>query len=356
VRILQVTDILNRGGAERVLVDLSNLLFKKGHQVSVMTLVGHGPLADDLTTGIVRLNLNRTNKYSLLSAKSFIKTVNEYDIVHLHMRHVLRYYFFCNLFFASKTKVVFHDHWGDIDFDKRVPIYLRSLKNKIYYIGVSRHLCEWAKKCTGIAPLRIFLLSNIVAIDFKEVKPDHHACKVLMISNFRRTKNIEFALQIIQKLASEFPITLDIYGRDQDLTYLQELKKLSSQLKLDGKVNFILNDSTVRDKIPNYDAAIHTATSETGPLVLIEYLANQLPFLSFQTGEVAEQLGNKLQPYFQHDFDVASWTNKMRLILRNEVSYTSSFLKELFEQYYSSAQYVTACEVIYNKVLEDERQ
>ncbi len=353
MRILQVTDILNRGGAERVLVDLSNLLQKNSHDVTVMTLVGSGPLADDLAEGIAKLNLNRTNKYSLLSARSFIKAVNEYDLVHLHMRHVLRYYFFCNLFFASKTKVVFHDHWGDIDFDKRVPFYLRWLSKKIYYIGVSRQLVDWARKYTGIDLARIFLLSNIVTIDFKDTKPGHHSYKVMMISNFRRTKNIEFALHVIRNLVTEFPITLDIYGRDQDLTYLEELKLLSSQLMLDENVNFIVNDSAVRDKIPNYDAAIHTATSETGPLVLIEYLANQLPFLSFQTGEVSEQLSNNLPAYFQNDFDVVSWTNKMKSIVRNEVNYTSAFLKELFGQYYSSAKYAKACEEIYSKVLQD---
>lgn len=355
MKVLQVIDILNRGGAERVLVDLSNLLHNNGHKVGVLTLLNEGPLATELNSEIVKLNLRRNNKYSIRVAKKFMTITNEYDVIHLHMRHVLRYYFFCNLFFSTKARVVFHDHWGDIDFDKSVPIYLRWLRNKIYYVGVSRHLVSWAKDFARMDKNRIFLLPNIVVMDFKHQKNQSFGKRILMISNFRRTKNIEFALEVMHELTKHTSATLDVYGRDQDLNYLEELKLLARKLEVDGYVNFIIN-TPAREKISNYDVAIHTAISETGPLVLIEYLANQLPFISFITGEVSEQLQSSLPLYFKHNFDIKDWSNGLRLHLEGIASYPTPLLKELFETHYSAESYIRSCEKIYNEILSYDKQ
>src|SRR3954467_5129244 len=48
MRIVQVTESLEIGGAERVVVTLANALAVRGHQSSVVCLKGEGPLAADL--------------------------------------------------------------------------------------------------------------------------------------------------------------------------------------------------------------------------------------------------------------------------------------------------------------------
>ena len=45
-KILQVIDFLHVGGAERVCVTLSNLLFKAAHEVAVLILVNDGELVN----------------------------------------------------------------------------------------------------------------------------------------------------------------------------------------------------------------------------------------------------------------------------------------------------------------------
>ena len=48
MKILQIIDTLDIGGAERILVNITNLLFKRGLDVSVLTTLTNGPLAEDL--------------------------------------------------------------------------------------------------------------------------------------------------------------------------------------------------------------------------------------------------------------------------------------------------------------------
>lgn len=352
MKILQVIDTLNRGGAERVLVDLSNLLEKQGHHVTVLMLVSSGPLEQELNKNIKRITLHRTRKFSLRKAHEFIRIANGHDIVHLHMRHLLSYFLFSSVLFRCRAKMVFHDHWGDIDFDKRVPIAFRLLKRRIFYIGVSRKLSAWATSHANLRPTRVFSLPNIVTITPRTgVKPVKNS--LLMISNFRRTKNIEFALRVVAEVRKVLPVGLDVYGRDQDREYLTELRQHAQSLGIEGAVSFFVNDDQARNKIAQYHLALHTAKSETGPLVLIEYLAYKKPFLAFHTGEVSDQLAEKLPDFFMDNFDVALWAKRVCAMLGAEKVYPDTLYDTLFDEFYSTTRYVRACESIYQKVLDD---
>ncbi|WP_418637698.1 glycosyltransferase, partial [Winogradskyella sp.] len=110
MKVLQVIDKLNVGGAERVCVDLTNLMFEKNINVSILTFDSKGKLQEDLHQQIFKINLNRKNKYNILKAYRLSKIIKQYDIVHVHMRHVYRYVKLVSLLFFVKTPVILHDH------------------------------------------------------------------------------------------------------------------------------------------------------------------------------------------------------------------------------------------------------
>jgi glycosyltransferase involved in cell wall biosynthesis len=353
MNILQVIDTLNRGGAERVLVDLSNLLANRGHAVTVLTLLEPGPLEAELTSDVKRISLHRKNKYSLTKAIEFMDIVNQFDIVHIHMRHVLAYFLYASIFSKIKSKIVFHDHWGDIDFDRRVPFAIRLLKKKITYFGVSAKLSDWAIKVAGLPASRVFLLPNIVRINVVPTASQRNG-KLMMIANFRRTKNIEFGIDVLREIRKHRDLKLDVYGRDQDLQYLAELKNHVVKQGLEQAISFQVNENDVRTKIPQYEMAIHTAKSETGPLVLIEYLALKKPFLSFHTGEVADQLADKFPEFFMKNFDARQWAAQILQIFDGQVSYALDAFEDSFNKFFSEDQYVSACENMYSKILNED--
>src|SRR3990170_2375531 len=117
MRVLQIIDKLNVGGAEKVLVDLSNLLFEQGVHVSVLSLLDRGPLSDYLHKDIPHYYLNRKWRWEYNSVFRLNKLLNDFDIVHIHSRHNLRYFVFATWFRIRKPKLVFHDHYGNITID-----------------------------------------------------------------------------------------------------------------------------------------------------------------------------------------------------------------------------------------------
>ncbi|WP_448625856.1 glycosyltransferase [Geodermatophilus sp. URMC 64] len=90
-RVLMLTDALERGGLERVVVDLSRGLAERGHAVTVAAEAG-GPLWDDLPDGVERLHAPpRTTAVEKLRYATWLTAhirSGAFDIVHAHQRGV----------------------------------------------------------------------------------------------------------------------------------------------------------------------------------------------------------------------------------------------------------------------------
>ena len=63
---------------------------------------------------------------------------------------------------------------------------------------------------------------------------------------------------------------------------------------LNNHVNFIFDCNNIQNILFKYDYAFHCSTSETGPLVLLEYMAHGIPFLTGNTGHIINFLKRKL--------------------------------------------------------------
>src|SRR4051812_11047619 len=90
-KVVQIIDRLHIGGAERVVVMLCNLLQQHGHSIKVITTVNSGPLAKQLHKEIKQVTLNRKWKWNPVTMRRLIGEVKDYDIIHVHSSHNLRY-------------------------------------------------------------------------------------------------------------------------------------------------------------------------------------------------------------------------------------------------------------------------
>ena len=124
-----------------------------------LILVNDGELANSLDKNIPIIRLNRHNKYSLRTMHKCVKILRNYELIHVHMRHNYRYIQLIKRVFFVKTKVILHDHYGNIDIDKSVPFGLRSILKPTYYIGVSKTLLSWASNKLKL-PQSYFVLYN----------------------------------------------------------------------------------------------------------------------------------------------------------------------------------------------------
>lgn len=342
MKILQVIDTLNVGGAERVFVDICNILKENHQNVSALILLNNsGVLADNLNVPIIELN--RKNKWNFFTMYKCSLILKKYDIVHCHLRQVYKYIALIKLIFNLKTKIVFHDHYGSINNDKSVPFLFNSIFKPKFYIGVSNILCDWAKNKLQMADDKVFLLDNIIRKRFQTTEINKKY-DFILVSNIKPIKNNLFAIELC-KLVNK---SLLLVGKNQNNPYYLDVVKNVEKLN-DGEINTTVSEAQLI--IPSARIGLHTSKSETGPLVLIEFLAQGIPFLAYETGEVAKILKPYFPEFFINNFDLKNWESKINTILNMDIDKTK--MDFVFNKYFSEKNYYEKLMIIYLCVLKN---
>lgn len=340
LKVLHVIDQLEPGGAERVFIDLVSLLHQAGVHVEVLLICKDGALVDQIPQKVTVHRLNRTHKFALTTMGRFLKIAKGFDLVHVHMRHNWKYVMACCASRLCRLPLIFHDHYGAIAVDRKRPTWMRWMPGWVHYIGVSKELTEWAETILLRKPETVHLLANTIIPPEKTL--DRSGKSLLMIAHFRPAKNIEAAIS----LAEQVGLPLILIGKANDSEYAMQIKK---RIEASPTTTWLPNETRPNNHFADCAAAIHPAHSESGPLVLMEYLAHGLPFLASQTGEVAAQAAPHLPQLFLPRWDMAEWQERLTQILANPPQ--PERLRSVFETLFGPEAYIAKCLSIYGRIL-----
>ena len=348
MKILQVIDTLNIGGAERMLVTLANLQKRNGLEVGVVILVEDGDLVQDLDDGIPIFRLERKKRFEKGKMKRFSEILKNFDIVHTHLKHNYRYTSLTmKCFFIRTPKLVFHDHSHTLRNSKAS---LKSIKDGLFknvlrppfYIGVSEENCGWAHLSLGMKKECCFLLENV--IEKTQVKNENEEREgIVIVSNVSPIKNLRFAIELIHQLNED----LTIYGRIIDAVYFAELVELIERLQLEENVKWVHDCHAIQKEVHKFKFALHTSLKETGPLVLIEYLAQSLPFVSTSTGQVFQMIGKELPEFFIDSDSLEDWKIKIQGLQDVE----TNRIEQTYRTHFDIKIYYKKCLGIYQDIL-----
>lgn len=340
--------MLNAGGAEKLLVNIANLLYKNKIDVEVILLLDKAIIDDQINKNISIKYLKRKKRFdfnSWVKLKSWVKNA---DIVHIHSRYNLRYYFLVKLILGiRKPKIVFHEHMPRFQLDF-LTAFLFSRVNA--YVAVFSKMAQWVIEKKYLQKNKNFYLPNFVTKPETAITANQQSKKILMIGNFWHLKNHFFALELLKALP-EFE--LDIYGMIYETDYFQNLKTKIRELDLEERVNLIEGVQNVYSIMNKYSFALHTSTSETGPLVLIEYMQANMPFLSFNTGDVVQTVSQYLPNIVMYDFDKEKWLTNIHSQMLN-IENRELILKKyetILEEHFSEQNYFNSLYKIYKQVL-----
>lgn len=353
MRILQVIDTLAIGGAEKVLVTLANIQHRKGDAVTVMTLLQPGALVAQLDQDITVVSLMRGWKFNPITMFRFVSIARNYDMIHVHSSHNLRYVFLASKIWMLKKPIVFHEHFGDIEIDASVRWHQKWILPQVILAGVSQHICDWATQKVGMPAERVHLLHNIVQEQPYRTpdQPERNIVSVLVCSNIRRSKHVEFAIQVFAALHKCTPAILTIIGQAVDSDYLSEIKQLIAEKKLEENIRFVHDCTEIQPILHQFDIALHTPVSESGPLVLIEYLAQGLPFVSFKTGEIAHMVESVFPEFILDSFDESDWLKAIQSLLHADRKHLGQSMRTCYETHFSEDRYYEKCQNIYRSAL-----
>ncbi len=120
---------------------------------------------------------------------------------------------------------------------------------------------------------------------------------------------------------------------------------------LDQYVQIITDCNNVDPLLKNFDLALHTSKSESGPLVLIEYIAQCVPFVAYNTGEVAEILKKEIPEIILSFFNTDIWVKQISSMLHTPANEAKIKLENIYQNYFSPEKYYQQCISIYEQVL-----
>ena len=345
--VLQVIDRLEVGGAERVLVDLSNLLYNAGIQVEICTIVDAGPLSNEIHESIPFHILERSLRFNFKTARRLAKLAKAFNIIHVHSRQNLRYVWFCRYIGGFRTPIVFHEHSGEYKASR----ITKALMQRTPYIGISNQSREWAKNI--IQPHRYYHLPNIIRTSLTDSGIDRSNYKNwVAVGNVQQQKNYEFILDLLTTSNASIN-SLTIFGKILDVKRFERLKTKAD--RQNAPIHWITDCTNVRScLISDFRFGLHCAHWETGPLVLLEYMSAGLPFLAYDTGDVADRMRSHFPDLILKTFDINAWSERIKwLVNLSDKAYLelSQNLQEYFTNNYSEEQYIKECLKIYQNVL-----
>ncbi|WP_426430848.1 glycosyltransferase [Winogradskyella sp. HB-48] len=298
IRVLQIIDTLQAGGAERLAVNYANELRNHNVVSSLCATRLEGPLLSSLDNEVGYIFLNRKSTLDIgavLKLRTYILK-NEIDIIHAHAT---------SFFIATLVKIliprlmlVWHDHYGNSEFLHKRPTTVLKLCSLFFthIFSVNNVLEHWAKKklwCKNVSYVKNFPVLNKTEYDLTNLKGEGGK-RILCLANLREQKNhirlIE-AFKIVIKDHSDW--TLHFVGKDFNDHYSTSFFNKIDELNLEKQVFFYDTKSDILNILKQCTIGILVSKSEGLPLALLEYGLARLPVICTNVGNCGELISDK---------------------------------------------------------------
>jgi glycosyltransferase involved in cell wall biosynthesis len=302
MRILQLIDTLEAGGAERMAVNYANALADQIEFSGLVSTRKQGPLHQQLSSAVSYLFLNKKSTFDLKALWRLMRYVRENKIEWVHAHSTSFFMAFLLKFLCPSVKLIWHDHYGDSEF-------LVSRSKWIYTIGLSLY--------KGVISVNLKLKNwTIQTLDFKNVMylPNFSAGstatlpttilkgeagkRILSLANLRPQKNHFLLIQIAKRVKKSHPDwTFHLVGKDFEDTYAKEVKEAVIENKLENTVFLYGSQQDVQNILSQSTIGILTSSSEGLPLALLEYGIAKIPVVVTNVGELPNVIEDNRNGY-----------------------------------------------------------
>lgn len=300
MHILHVIDGLPLGGAERMLVDLANATLESGQKVSVCVTRQCVDMARELSGSIPVHVLGRHRRFQirpLLKLGELIRK-EKVDLIQAHSRSTLSLLTAAKALGACNVPIILHDHYGSIETDRKVPAWFRvaSRFSLSRYVGVYSKLGTWAEEA-GVPTDRIHVIGNALdlarleraaSIDLNREFGVARGKRIgVVVAGIRPDKGTDVLLKALALRPLPPDVHLLIVGGFNCPEFARECIERTKTLGLEDSVSFTGARFDVPSIVRSASFAVMPSRSESGPLVLVEYMMAKLPVVSTLVGDIA---------------------------------------------------------------------
>ncbi len=325
MRILQIIDSLEIGGAEKMAVNYANALSTKNEFSGLVATRAEGKLKNQLSDSVSYLFLKKKSAidFGALFRLSKYCIENKVEIIQAHSSS----YFTALLvkFIYPKVKIIWHDHNGLSEFissEKSFALKIASIFFK-GIIVVNYKLKAWAEKelnCRNVVYLPNFTtIEN--ATNVETILKCASGKRILCLANLRDQKNHFLLLEVAEKLKQSHPDwTFHLVGKDFEDDYSANVKAVIVHKNLEKNVFIYGSKNDIKNIINQSEIAVLTSKSEGLPVALIEYGLSKKPVVSTKVGEIPLIIKDGINGFIVDVNDAALFHQKLlTFITENEL-------------------------------------
>jgi len=291
MRIVQIIDSLETGGAERMAVNYANALSKRIEFSGLVPTRAEGSLKSQVEPTVNYFFLKKRYTLDFGAVKRMLKYCRDNRIDYIHAHSTSYFLAIIVKFFCPKIRIIWHDHNGNSEFlevREAVPLNVASILFK-GIIVVNNQLKAWALRelhCRNVLYIANFTHHEINEVRQTELngKPGK---RILSLANLREQKDHFLLLNAAASVVKSHPDwTFHLVGKDFNDEYSEKVREYLAAKSLQNHVFLYGSRNDTGNIISQADIAILTSKSEGLPVALLEYGLYQKPVVVTNVGEI----------------------------------------------------------------------
>lgn len=292
MRILHLIDSLQRGGAEQAAVHLSNGLHQRGHQVWLCATRSGGPLATAAMCPVFELGKQR--RFDFAAHRRLASFIAEHDVevVHAHSTSLFTARQSLLRRPAERTKLVWHDHYGDLASKPRRSWPYRLVGGRLHaVVAASRELAAWSQRQLRIEATWLPNAVPAPALTEPVALPGTTGKRIVCVANFRPQKDHQTLVAAFAEVAGhDTEATLFLVGTGGEESTRPAITRHIDSLDLCNRAHLLGERDDVSAVLAACDVGVLSSRSEGLPLALVEYGWANLAVASTAVGQCADLL------------------------------------------------------------------
>lgn len=323
MRIVQIIDSLEAGGAERMAVNYANSLTKNIEFSGLVSTRKEGQLLSQIDPTVSYLFLNKKGKVdfsSIFKLRSYLKK-NKVDIIHAHSSS-----FFTAVLvkiILPKIKIIWHDHYGisqDLNSRKSLSLKFGSLLFS-GIISVNSALKDWARSYLWCSNLKYFpnFIGEFYNSNEEIVLKGNDGKRIVCVANLRPQKNHEMLIEAAKLIKDKFPgWSFHLFGKDFKDSYSESLFRKIDKLKLQQNIYFYGGINNVNEALKQCNIAVLPSLSEGLPLAILEYGLYELPVVATNVGEISKVITSGKDGLVVESKDLQQFAEALEFLIDQE--------------------------------------
>lgn len=296
MRVLQLIDSLNAGGAERVAVNYANSLATRIKVSFICVTRGEGVLKESISKAVSYLFLHKKSTLDFLAIKKlscFVKA-NNVDVIHAHGSS----FFIATIIKILNPKItlIWHEHFGNrSEASKTSKLILKSCSCFFScIIAVNESLKHRSE--SKLLTKDVYILPNYPVINslLKVTKLNGFKGKrILCLANLRPDKdhlNLLRAYLEINKLHPDW--TLHLVGQFKNDDYYNSIENFIVEYNLEKHIFIYGSCPDISNILNQSEIGILSSKSEGLSVALLEYGLSKLPVIVTDVGDCNKVISN----------------------------------------------------------------